>query len=110
MSKRGVPGVLLAQLQDLHVPHVLQQGVALGDHLLQLLHALPQGQVVVQPTLLDLRGTKTPTGAISTVTGREEGYHTHTHTHARTFWVSMSWRMVPISLLTFSLCFSASCS
>lgn len=49
-----VQKVLLAELQDLHVPHVLEKDISFGDHLLQFLKAFPQCQVVLQPTLLDL--------------------------------------------------------
>lgn len=50
--------LLLAYLQDLHVAHVFHKGLAFGNNLLQLLNTLPQGQVVLQPALLDLRNIK----------------------------------------------------
>lgn len=37
-----VQKVLLAELQDLHVPHVLEKDISFGDHLLQFLNAFPQ--------------------------------------------------------------------
>lgn len=49
-----VQKVLLAELQDPHVPHVLEKDISFGDHFLQFLKAFPQCQVVLQPTLLDL--------------------------------------------------------
>lgn len=117
-----VQKVLLAELQDLHVPHVLEKDVSFGDHFLQFLKAFPQCQVVLQPTLLDLININ-HTEVISLVTRWVVGVRACTHTHPqpsnthtdtdpqrRTFWVSISWRMVPISLLIFSLCISASCS
>lgn len=49
-----VQKLLLAELQDLHVPHVLEKDISFGNHFLQFLKAFPQCQVVLQPTLLDL--------------------------------------------------------
>lgn len=81
-----VQTVLLAELQDLHVPHVLEKGISFGDHLLQFLNAFPQCQVVLQPTLLDLNKMN-HNEAISMVTRRvvgQLGVHASTQMHTHT--------------------------
>ena len=49
---------LLAELHHLHAAHVFHKSLTFDHNFLQLLHTLPQGEVVLQPALLDLRHIK----------------------------------------------------